>query len=373
MVEIISKDKETFKKNKKPRLAKDIDWAEWLYEAAQGNVAFDGYNVGPGWSGGYYQNSIESDIAEGPGDESGRIHDSKIAQVESHPEWTFEQKKKALEAIDQEYFEREYGQGLKRSIAGLAVKYAGPGSKKKKMPTLRGKWEQINERSKTNTDAHKDDYDARTKKAKQDLIDAGRTGKKALGNDLSGKGGNNADDLETWMLGELDSGNMTDVSFPDIGDLGSLPELPPDEEDEPMDGGTETTDAPMAEAARTAAGPGGSNPVSKETPISNFPTLTYGLQETHTTILPWTGWCSYGWLDKDSPLQIKLSMNSIWDMFPNAVFELASGGSIAAKAIHNRPVGTSGANVAGAVFPMTMTGAVTPGLSSTTERPHCRS
>ena len=37
----------------------------------------------------------------------------------------------------------------------------------------------------------------------------------------------------------------------------------------------------LARAGATAAsGPGGSNPVSKETPISNYPTLTYGLQET---------------------------------------------------------------------------------------------
>ena len=97
MVEIISKDKETFKKNKKPRLANEIDWAEWLFEAAQGNVAFHGYNVGPGWSGGYYQNSIESEIAHDEEDESGRIHDSKIAVVESHPEWTYEQKQQELD------------------------------------------------------------------------------------------------------------------------------------------------------------------------------------------------------------------------------------------------------------------------------------
>ena len=71
----------------------------------------------------------------------------------------------------------------------------------------------------------------------------------------------------------------------------------------------------LARAGATAAsGPGGSNPVSKETPISNYPTLTYGLQETHTTILPWTGYLTVAEVDKGTPAQLRIRMNAIWDM-----------------------------------------------------------
>ena len=140
---------------------------------------------------------------------------------------------------------------------------------------------------------------------------------------------------------------------PDIQDL--LPDMEVDQGGEP-------------EAARVgAASSGGNNPQSKETPISIYPTLTYGLQETHTTILPWSGWVSFGWLDKSTPLKLALRMNAIWDIFPNTITDLASGGSIAAKAWHNRPIGTSSANTANAVFPTTMAAG-----TNTTERPQWR-
>ena len=51
------------------------------------------------------------------------------------------------------------------------------------------------------------------------------------------------------------------------------------------------------------------NMQSKETPISNYPTLTYGLQETHTTILPWTGWCSAARLGWTEPATLSIKCN----------------------------------------------------------------
>lgn len=110
---------------------------------------------------------------------------------------------------------------------------------------------------------------------------------------------------------------------------------------------------------------GGSNTVSKETPVSEGVGLQYGLPETHTVILPWTTFVSYGLLDHDTPLQLQLRMNSIWDMMVNGVTVLASAGTIAAKAFHDRPVGLAGVNIAGATFPQT------PG-NVATERPQWR-
>lgn len=83
----------------------------------------------------------------------------------------------------------------------------------------------------------------------------------------------------------------------------------------PMEGASDPGGEPVAAAARSSGGgPGGS--VSKETPISPYPNLSYGLQETHTTILPWTGWVTAAIADLSAkpPLQLKLRTNSIYDM-----------------------------------------------------------
>ena len=53
----------------------------------------------------------------------------------------------------------------------------------------------------------------------------------------------------------------------------------------------------------------GGNPQSKETPVSPFPTLPYGLQETHTTIIPYTFWLSAIKLDYTAA-DVKLRMNT---------------------------------------------------------------
>lgn len=72
-----------------------------------------------------------------------------------------------------------------------------------------------------------------------------------------------------------------------------------------------------AAAARSGGGGGPGGSVSKETPISNYPSLSYGLQETHTTILPWTGWCSaaIATFSDLNPVFLKLRMNTPYDMF----------------------------------------------------------
>lgn len=130
-------------------------------------------------------------------------------------------------------------------------------------------------------------------------------------------------------------------------------------------GSTEPSPTPEASAARAAVGGGPGGSVSKETPISPYPSLSYGLQETHTTILPYRYWCSGGLLDYGPPLQMEIRMNAIWDMIKSPVTTLASAGTIAAKAFHTLPVGPGGVHVATATFPMEpATGA--------TERPQWR-
>lgn len=104
--------------------------------------------------------------------------------------------------------------------------------------------------------------------------------------------------------------------------------------DEPMEPGP-------AESRMAAAG--GSNQVSKETPISSYPSLSYGLPETHTTILPWTGWVSAAYLDKSTPLQLKIRMNSPYDMLDMGTeAAIGDGAYPTTKGFYARPIDPQG-------------------------------
>lgn len=133
-------------------------------------------------------------------------------------------------------------------------------------------------------------------------------------------------------------------------------------EDAPMDGGGET--------ALARAGGGGPSSVTKETPISSYPSLSYGLPETHTTILPWTTWLSAVVLDKDTPVQVKLRMNSIWDMLDASfVANPAAGGAWTNKGLGTTIIDARGLRAnSGANFPA----AFTAGQTEATERPAWR-
>jgi len=86
--------------------------------------------------------------------------------------------------------------------------------------------------------------------------------------------------------------------------------------DDNMNGGG---DEPMPESSiARASGPGdGGSKVSKETPVTPYPSLTYGLQETHTTILPYRGYCSVITGGSSAAgyagVKLELRMNGIWD------------------------------------------------------------
>lgn len=126
-----------------------------------------------------------------------------------------------------------------------------------------------------------------------------------------------------------------------------------------------------ATAAARASSSGGSNPVSKETEVSTYPNLSYGLPETHTCILPWTGWLSVAKLKTSTPVQIRVRMNSPADMI-----DCATNDSTAAltQGVYNQPIKEDGTLATttdsdGVSFPETFTS-----LSSTDtkERPAWR-
>lgn len=110
-------------------------------------------------------------------------------------------------------------------------------------------------------------------------------------------------------------------------------------------GGARDGDVEMGEAAALRAGGGGpGGGVSKETPISSYPGLTYGLQETHTTVLPWVGWLTAGGLDKETPLQLKIRMNTPWDFLDmtTASYGATDGAKILTKGFYSRGLDKDG-------------------------------
>lgn len=126
---------------------------------------------------------------------------------------------------------------------------------------------------------------------------------------------------------------------------------------------------PEAAAAR-AGGGGGPNPVSKETPVSSYPSLTYGVQETHTTILPWVFWCGLA-LDRSAttPQQLKIRLNSIYDMIDNTIVAGPADDTIfGTPGFMTKKVGFNGKTpISGNTFPVVPTAA-----NSTTERSQWR-
>ena len=111
---------------------------------------------------------------------------------------------------------------------------------------------------------------------------------------------------------------------------------------DPGNRGTRDGDDVNMEAARIGGGGGPGGGVSKETPVSPYPSLSYGLQETHTTILPWTGWLTAGGLDNDTPLQLRIRMNSPWDFLDMATGDVGTtdGAQLTTKAFYNRKIDT---------------------------------
>ncbi len=112
--------------------------------------------------------------------------------------------------------------------------------------------------------------------------------------------------------------------------------------------------------ARSGGGGVGNAP-SKETPISQYPSLTYGLQNTHTTIIPWRTWYSVAQPDHGSPIQTNFRMNSVYDMMITTLDTLSSGLTPAGKGAYIRPLDGSGANAAGSTFPVTPSAGTTTG------------
>lgn len=132
--------------------------------------------------------------------------------------------------------------------------------------------------------------------------------------------------------------------------------VPMDEDDQPE--------------AMMALGPGGSgsNPQSKETPITPAPSISYGLPETHTTIIPWNFWFSqtYNSYPGSLPLpKLSFRLNSIDDIVASTINNVAAG---AAYGLNTHNVPYEGTNSRGGGTPTLFPRTLTAG-TSITEQP----
>jgi hypothetical protein len=104
----------------------------------------------------------------------------------------------------------------------------------------------------------------------------------------------------------------------------------------------EDTGTTVAAAAASSSSSTTVSSVSKETPIS-LTQPSYGLQETHTAILPWTGWLTAAGMDKGTAVQLKLRMNTPYDMIDVTTQTTpAAGQALSTKGFYVTPCDSTG-------------------------------
>nr|QTE03856.1 MAG: capsid protein [Grus japonensis parvo-like hybrid virus]QTE03859.1 MAG: capsid protein [Grus japonensis parvo-like hybrid virus] len=172
--------------------------------------------------------------------------------------------------------------------------------------------------------------------------------------------------VETNLDGMIDNAN-NDAR-------GSLRNLPGDDDLGP-DAGTLLDDMEVpgndgegvGNAMMAFAGGDGGSAQSKETPISIPPSITYALQETHTTILPWNGWVSAVGMDTGIQVQLPIRMNGVNDMIPATLgLSPAAGAVYPAKGLYGTKLSSASTRSFWA-FPAEMAGG-----TWTTEKPWWR-
>lgn len=119
-------------------------------------------------------------------------------------------------------------------------------------------------------------------------------------------------------------------------------------------------------AARARGGGPGPNPVSKETPIT-LATPSYGLQETHTTILPFNFWFSAVGANFAGDLKMQIRTNSIDDIVVTQLSTIAQDTDWT-RGLFNVPFNNSTKRAATAAGPATFPRTLATG-ANTTEKP----
>lgn len=183
--------------------------------------------------------------------------------------------------------------------------------------TLRGSTS-FNEESRRRAIEHGKAAAAEARRARDERVNAGRVG---LGEMVEGAN-RDAEDSLANLPGVPDDDDLNENTGTLLDDM----EVP----------GNDGENVEVGNAMVSfAAGGGGPNGQSKETPVSIPPSITYGLQETHTTILPWNGWITAANLDYGLAVQLPIRMNGVTDMLPiTTLTDPAAGSAFAAKGLY---------------------------------------
>lgn len=205
----------------------------------------------------------------------------------------------------------------------------------------------------------------------QDAVQRTWNENREVWDNLMNQGRENLNAVGEWEAGNTlrnqQEAGTREVALDSQGET-TLDELIPENNMESTSGNQGTkrpaTEPPAGEpeAARVASGGGPGGPVSKETPISPYPTLTFGLQETHTTILPWTGYMSAVGMDLGTPIVLELRTTQPFDMIKSEITATpVAGASVAwAKGLYTRKFNDSNlvtdaaSAIQTATFPSTM-------------------
>lgn len=287
---------------------------------------------GPGWTAGQYKDAkdLTEEDRNVPAidalDQACKEHDIELAD---NPEQANE--------INAKFINTVKGMGVKGALFALAVGIAGP-APAPRTPTIRQT--AMARGRERRQDPLQDAITARRDRLREQAIEQ-RQGRRnqiierSRQNDPGELAPLPEDDDNDLMEMAAQAGDTTpfdnspqDSQVPDLSDI-----MPEQQADEPME---------MATMARSGGG-GGPNQVAKETPII-LAKPTYGLQETHTTILPWTGWITAAGLDKRKPQQLKIRMNTPWDMIDATTSNIGTvdGVNVTTKGLYNRPIDPSG-------------------------------
>lgn len=221
-----------------------------------GSIQYHGNYVGPGWSAGKYQDSVVSDVpAIDEFDKTAKEHDAAYALGQN------------LKQADLKFASENIGKGVKRTFAGVAVGIQGL----LRPTTESSSYVTPDKQPSTHT-----------------MLTRSGTKRKHLRQV-------EADNVKRSLFNSPGSAQMGNLRIAD--DIGEDSEM--------------TDVQPMVAIANTAA-----DNMGKETKVSIPPTITYGYQETHTTILPMTFYLGTGAISSygtnNNGIKLDIQLNTIY-------------------------------------------------------------
>lgn len=256
-------------------------------------VRYHGNWCGPGWTAGQYKDASEltqddRDVeAVDALDQACKEHDINLHDYPEH-----------ADVINKNFIKRASKLGIKGGVAAAAVYIGGPAPMGRKDETPGMIWQR-----KAHMEAQADSRITSELKRKAEEMEM------------------KDDDGQGYAVDTLESDRPATRQRPNTEQMQI-----------DMGGETRPTASTSMAVARSGGGggaAGGNNQVSKETPISPYPSLPYGLQETHTCICPWTGYVSPIGMDYNNNVVLDLRLTQPHDIVATQTVDPPTGTALA--------------------------------------------